>query len=273
MIFCPLYSGSSGNALFVQAGRTRVLIDAGLSGKTITQALEQIGVAPESLDAILITHEHSDHIKGAGVLSRRFHLPVYATAATWQAMETMVGTLPYQVRYEFEPDDEFYIGDLGVNPFVIPHDAAGPVGYRLYNGPVSLSTCTDLGYFASSVLDRVAGSDLVLLESNHDPDMLRANPHYPLALKQRILGRKGHLSNDSCAEALGKLVETGVRQVVLGHLSGENNLPELAYDTACQHLTSLGIIPGEDVQVDMAWRDKVGKVYTLERTLPGRNGL
>lgn len=263
MIFCPLYSGSSGNALFVQAGRTRVLVDAGLSGKAILQALDQIGVPPESLDALLITHEHMDHIKGAGVISRKLHLPVYATAPTWQAMARQLGEIAPRCHREFDPEDEFYIGEMGVSPFSIPHDAACPVGYRLYSGPVSLSTATDLGHFTQSVLAHIGGSDLVLLESNHDPDMLRANPHYPQALKNRILGNRGHLSNESCAQALEQLVGTGVRHVILGHLSGENNLPELAYNTSCRHLCRLGLTPGADVTVDMAWRDKVSQVYTL----------
>lgn len=266
MIFCPLYSGSSGNALFVQAGRTRLLIDAGLSGKMVVGALTAIGVDPETLDGLLITHEHSDHIKGAGVLCRKYHLPVYATSATWQAMAHHLGEIPMGLRREFEKGDEFYIGEAGISPFPIPHDAAGPVGYRVWHGSASLSTATDLGHFTKGVLDHIAGSDLVLLESNHDPDMLRANPHYSQALKNRILSNKGHLSNESCALALEQLVNTGVRHVVLGHLSGENNLPELAYNTSCHHLLKIGLTPGVDVTVDMAWRDRVGQVYTLENT-------
>ena len=263
MLFCPLYSGSSGNALFVQAGRTRLLIDAGLSGKTITGALNAIGVDPATLDGLLITHEHSDHIKGAGILSRKYHLPVYATGPTWQAMEKQLGEIYPGLRREFAKGDDFYIGEAGIATFPIPHDAACPVGYRVWHGPVSLSTATDLGHFTKPVLESIAGSDLVLLESNHDPDMLRANPHYSQALKNRILSNRGHLSNESCALALEQLVNTGVRHVVLGHLSGENNLPELAYNTACQHLMDIGFTPGVDVMVDMAWRDRVGDVYSL----------
>lgn len=263
MVFCPLFSGSSGNAVYVQAGDTRLLIDAGLSGCTVLKALDQIGVDPKTLNAILVTHEHSDHIKGAGILSRKLDLPIYANGLTWEAMERLVGPVSGANRVEFDTRTDFYIGDIGVVPFPIPHDAAAPVGYRLFYGRTSISTATDLGHFSREVLNQIAGSGLVLLESNHDPDMLMANPHYSHGLKKRILGNKGHLSNDACAGAVELLVETGVRHLVLGHLSGENNLPELAYQTTCRRLEQMGLEPGADVRVDMAWRDRVGGVYTL----------
>lgn len=263
MIFCPLFSGSSGNALFVQYRRTRLLIDAGKPGKAITEALRSIGVEPQTLNGILITHEHSDHISGAGVLARRYRLPVYATAATWRAMEKKLGPVPPELKVTFDKAQDFYLGQLGVVPFAIPHDAADPVGYRLYGGAMSIATATDLGQFTHRVRDALAGSSLVLLESNHDPDMLRANPHYPLALKQRILGNHGHLSNDACAEALVELASSGVKNVILGHLSGENNTPDLAMMTSESRVELEGIRLGEDLTLDLAWRDKVGNVYTL----------
>lgn len=264
MTFCPLFSGSSGNALFVQAGRTRVLIDAGKPGKTITEALDLIGVEPQSLDAILITHEHSDHIAGAGVMARRYRLPVYATTDTWAAMDKKVGAIPPDLRRTFDKKQDFYLGDLGVVPFAIPHDAADPVGYRLWCGGVSISTATDLGHFSKTVGQAIAGSSLVLLESNHDPDMLMRNPHYSAHLKQRILSNRGHLSNEACANALLQLVESGVRNIILGHLSGENNLPELALSTSENRAEEAGLRLGKDLSLDLAWRDRVGSVYTLK---------
>lgn len=264
MIFCPLYSGSSGNALFVQAGQTRLLIDAGKPGKTIGEALHLIGVEPDTLDGILITHEHSDHIAGAGVMCRKYHIPVYATEDTWAAMDGKVGAVPPGLRRTFDKREDFYLGQVGVVPFAIPHDAADPVGYRLYGGGVSIATATDLGHFSRRVLDAVAGSSMVLLESNHDPDMLRANPHYSSYLKQRILGNRGHLSNQACAEALLQLVDSGVRHVILGHLSGENNLPELALRTSERRAEEAGLHLGRDLSIDLAWRDRVGGVYTLK---------
>ena len=263
MIFCPLYSGSSGNALFVQYGRTRLLIDAGKPGRTLDEALRQIGVAPDTLDAILITHEHNDHIAGAGVMCRKHHIPVYANEATWQAMAAKVGNVPEDCRRTFDSDSDFYLGDIGIVPFRIPHDAAEPVGYRLWGGGLSIATATDLGFFPRHVRDAVAGSSLVLLESNHDPDMLRMNGHYSTWLKQRILGNRGHLSNEACADALCQLVGTGVRNVILGHLSGENNRPELALSTSESRMEQEGIRLGTDLQLDLAWRDHIGSVYTL----------
>ena len=265
MYFCPLYSGSSGNALFCQYGGTRLLIDAGKSGKTIEDALVSIGADIRTISGVLITHEHSDHIAGAGVLARRFRLPLYATAETWKAMEEKIGKVPPEQRHEFYAGQEFWLGDIGVSPFSIPHDAADPVGYRLWGGSVSISTATDLGHFSQDVFDHIRGSDLVLLESNHDPAMLRANPHYSPALKSRILGDRGHLSNEACAAALLHLAYAGTRHVILGHLSGENNLPALARRVSAGMLEREGIRPGEDLFLQVALRDEVGQVYTLKK--------
>ncbi|MBQ9300143.1 MAG: MBL fold metallo-hydrolase [Clostridia bacterium] len=262
--FCPLFSGSSGNALFVGAGGTRILIDAGLSGRAVSEALNSIGILPETLNGILVTHEHSDHVKGVGILSRKYHLPVYANARTWAAMERQVGTIAPSLHREFETGESFFLGDFSVMPFAIPHDAADPVGYRVYCGACSVATATDMGYFSAKVYDALSGVDILVLESNHDIDMLHANERYSAALKSRILGRHGHLSNEACAEALWMLYQTGVRHVVLGHLSHENNTPELAMRTVCEAMQAHGLVIGRDIMVDMAWRDHVGGVYELE---------
>ncbi len=262
--FCPLFSGSGGNALFIGAGNTRILIDAGLSGRTVSEALNSIGVLPETLNGILVTHEHSDHVKGVGILSRKYHLPIYANARTWAAMERQLGAVSPALHREFETGDSFYIGDFSVMPFAIPHDAADPVGFRVFCGARSVATATDMGFFSPKVLDALSGVDLLVLESNHDIDMLRANEHYSSALKARILGRHGHLSNVACAEALWQLYQTGVRHAVLGHLSHENNTPELALRTVCEAMEAHGLEISRDISVDMAWRDHVGGVYELE---------
>ena len=264
MIFCPLFSGSSGNALFVQYGGTRLLIDAGKSGKMIGEALDMIGVDPATLDGMLITHEHSDHILGAGVLARKYKLPIYATEGTWAAMTDKLGNMPGELRRTFDPFADFYVGDIGVVPFLIPHDAAEPVGYRLWGGNVSIATATDLGHFPRAIRDAVAGSSLVLLESNHDPDMLRMNSKYSQRLKQRILSNHGHLSNDACADALLQLVDSGTQHVILGHLSGENNTPQLALQVSEQRMLREGVRLGVDLCLDVARRDQVGSIYTLE---------
>ena len=263
MYFCPLFSGSSGNALFCQYGNTRLLIDAGKPGRPIEEALRSIGVAPETLSGILVTHEHSDHITGVGVLARRFSLPVYATPGTWTAMEGKIGKIPGQLHREFQAGRDFWLGDIGVVPFGIPHDAADPVGFRLYGGSLSVSTATDLGYFSREVYEQIAGSSLILLESNHDPEMLRMNPHYSAPLKARILGERGHLSNETCARALISLVNAGTGTVLLGHLSGENNTPELAMRVSRETLDAEDIQPGRDIILDVALRDTTGPVYTI----------
>ena len=261
--FCPLYSGSSGNAVFVGAGNTRILIDAGLSGRAVTDALSQIGLLPETLNGILVTHEHSDHIKGVGILSRKYHLPVYANAGTWDAMQRLVGAVDSPLHREFVSNESFYIGDLAILPYSTSHDAAEPVGFRVDYGAHSVATATDTGVFTKRMLEALSGVDIILLESNHDIDMLHANEHYSQTLKNRILGRKGHLSNEACGEALWQLYQTGVRHAVLGHLSHENNSPELAMRTVCESLTAHGLAGGTDSRVDMAWRDHVGGMYEI----------
>ena len=264
MYFCPLYSGSSGNALFCQYGETRLLIDAGKPAKAVAEALAAIGVEPETISGVLITHEHTDHISGAGVLARRYHLPLYATPGTWRGIGDKIGRVDSELKREIAPGREFWLGDVGVSPFSIPHDAAQPVGFRLGGGSVSISTATDLGVFTDDVYSHIAGSSLVLLESNHDPEMLRSNPRYAPSLKQRILSDRGHLSNDACAQALLRLIAGGTGNVILGHLSGENNTPTLARRVSETALNREGIEPGRDVRLQIALRDQVGDVYCIQ---------
>ena len=264
LTFCPLFSGSSGNALFIGAGDTRILIDAGMPGKSIEKALNEIGVLPETLTAIAVTHEHSDHVKGVGIMSRKYHLPVYANERTWNAMARTVGEIAPRNRREFVDEEDFYIGDLALYPFSIPHDAAYPVGYRVFYGGRSVATATDMGYMKKSVLKTLSGVDVLLLESNHDPELLMQNPHYSMYLKQRILGNHGHLSNAASADALVDLCETGVRQVLLGHLSGENNTPELALNTATERLMRAGVRLNEEVGLGLAWRDRVSRKFEID---------
>lgn len=263
--FCPLRSGSSGNALFVQAGEARILVDAGLSGRAVERALAEIGAAPDTLSAILVSHEHSDHIAGAGILSRRFNLPVYATEGTWLAMDDKpcMRGVALENRRLIASDASFYIRDIAVSPFSIPHDAADPVGFALHYGGRKICIATDIGHIAGSWLRALHGADLVLLEANHDPDLLRASTRYHARLKARILGKRGHLSNHDSGAALTELAEGGLRNVILGHLSAETNSPELAYGTVTAALLAAGIQPGKDMQVDMAWRDRIGTYYEI----------
>lgn len=261
--FCPLFSGSSGNALYLGCEETHLLIDAGMSGAKITAELERIGVSPKALSGILVTHEHADHIAGVGVLSRRYDIPVYANAGTWDAMRAKLGTISEKNVMLFETGVDFHVGSVDVLPFPTPHDAAEPVGYSFYAGQNKLSIATDLGTVRESWLKHIEGSDLVLLESNHDVDMLKAG-RYPYELKRRILGAKGHLSNDAAGKAAVELARRGVRTIVLGHLSGENNFPELAYQSVCTALQLEEIEPGRDVMISVASRDGASGMYILE---------
>ena len=264
--FCSLNSGSNGNATYIAAGNTRVLVDAGLSGQGVSKRLAQLEVLPETISAIVISHEHADHVRGAGVLSRKYRIPVYATQAAWQtdAMRRLVGQVPPGLMRVFNSGEEFYIGDIGIQTIPIPHDTVDPVAFRLYAGSRSVAVATDMGRVPRKVLRGLSGADLILLESNHDPDMLLHNALYPEHLKQRILGGNGHLSNLDCARTLLELVETGVQHAVLGHLSHDNNTPELALQTVSEQLSLRGVRPGTDIRLDMAWRDRIGGVYTLE---------
>lgn len=261
---CSLNSGSCGNATYIAAGNTRLLVDAGLSGKEITAALQQIGVLPETLSGILVSHEHADHVRGIGVLARKYRLPVYANYRTWQAMHRLVGEVPAAQQRIFESDSDFFVQDLNILPFSIPHDTVDPVAFRVHHGNRSVAVATDMGFVPKRVLQRLSGTDLVLLESNHDPVMLQNNDRYPLILKKRILGTNGHLSNEDCGQTLVKLNDSGVRYALLGHLSQDNNTPELAMQTVTETLLRNGLTPGRDIIVEMTWRDRVGAIYTIE---------
>lgn len=261
--FCTLFSGSSGNAVYLSTDQGSILIDCGMSGRQTLDAMRQNGLSPEELKAILITHEHSDHVKGAGILARRLGLPIYATEGTWTGMEAAVGDIPPQHRVVITAGESFFLNDLEILPFSIPHDANDPTGYRIYTPRTSVAVATDLGYFADSVRDAVTGAEVVLLESNHDPDMLRQNAFYPAQLKKRILGKKGHLSNESGAEAAVALAKSGTRHLLLGHLSSENNTPDLAYRTALSALENAGAQLDRDVTLNVAGRFRTSCMYTM----------
>ncbi len=261
-VFCPLFSGSSGNAMYLAAGDTRLLIDAGVPAKSLLAALATLDVAPESLSGILVTHEHSDHIRGVGALSRKLDLPVYASEGTWAAMESKVGEVATRNQRAFRAGEDFYVRDIGVEPFSIPHDAADPVGFSLLYQGRKVAVATDLGHIQPRWVRAVSGADVLLIESNHDLRMLETGS-YPQYLKSRIRGRNGHLSNVDCGKALVELAATGVRTCILGHLSPENNLPELAYQTVRDALSAQGIRCGEDFQLDVAWRDRISTYYTI----------
>ena len=263
MKFCSLYSGSSGNSIFIASDNTRVLIDAGLAGKKIDEALKHIGEEASSIDGIFITHEHIDHIKGVGVLSRKYDIPIYANDNTWAVMEKNIGRIKEHNIRIMDRRSSITINDLEIRSFNIPHDAIAPVGYTVSYAGKSASVVTDFGVFTEEIRDNIIDSDIILLESNHDVNMLRMGP-YPYKLKLRVLGENGHLSNEDCGSAIVSLLKNDKKkQIVLGHLSGTNNHPDLAYQTVVDVLSANGIRPGDDVILQLASRHNPSEIILL----------
>ena len=260
--FCPLFSSSKGNCAYIGSGDSGILIDTGRSAKQINEALFNIGVDPDSLNAIFITHEHSDHISGLRVFAEKHKIKVYATEGTLSALEEK-NILTSKIEYDAVSFDGTQAGSLLVTPFRTSHDAKESCGY-LVDTPDGrrLAVCTDLGYVSDEVSSAVCGSDLVLLESNHDIMMLE-NGLYTYDLKQRIKGKRGHLSNECCAELAQKLVQSGTTRLVLGHLSQENNIPQLAYQTTFAALSASGAKEDSDYILKVAKPDWEGKAILL----------
>lgn len=262
MDFCTLYSGSSGNSIYIGTDKTKLLVDAGVSGKKIQEGLSEIGVNPNDIKGILITHEHDDHIKAAGILSRRFNIPIYANKDTWMAMESAIGEVKSDNIRVFEKYYPFEIGDITIIPFKIPHDASSPCGYSFINENKKVSIATDIGHASEDVKNNIKDSDLILLESNHDVEMLKVGP-YPYYLKRRVLSEVGHLSNEDCGKTIVDILNSRIKKVVLGHLSKTNNYPELAYRTVLSILEMNGIRDGVDVDIDIAHRERTGKFHCI----------
>jgi phosphoribosyl 1,2-cyclic phosphodiesterase len=259
-----LSSSSSGNSTLIQAGQSRILVDAGFSGKQLTSLLRQVGTEPHELDAILVTHEHVDHVRGAAVLSNRYAIPVYATGGTFKGMENSKCNLSQNRRVEIDPDVSFIIGDCVIDPLPISHDANQPVAFRFSYRGGSLAVVTDLGHCTEKLLEQLAGVDVLLMESNYNPQLLLDNPRYPGHLKRRIEGRKGHLSNENCADALYELQRVGTKYALLGHLSKENNRPDLALQEVGEALQNKGVRLDEHLHLDLCHPDRPSARYALD---------
>lgn len=244
-----LASGSTGNAVYVEAGKTRVLIDAGIGIRQLRAAFEEIAVEMETLDAVIVTHEHSDHIRGLSALIRRYgELPIYTSEGTWSHLQRLWpddSTIVHRIVRAAAP---VALGELVLEPFPLSHDAAEPLGFCLYAGGKKLVLATDLGYVSAAVKDVVKGAHTYILETNHDVELLRVGS-YPWHLKRRILGDKGHLSNDSASEFLCDVLTEDTTAVYLAHLSQENNRPELANATVTQALLKMSARIREQVAV------------------------
>ena len=251
--FAILSSGSSGNCLFVEYRGTRILVDAGFSAKKIEYLLGEIGQSPRDLDAMFVTHEHADHAKGLGTMSRRFDLPIYANEGTWQGLINSCGRIKDENIKLFASNKFLSFGSMDILPIKVHHDAKEPVGFILYVGNKKISLLTDTGIVDDKMAYEIKGSDIYYLEANHDLEALKRGP-YPYPLKLRVMSNMGHLSNDQSAEALADALEGKGEQIFLGHLSETNNTADLSRLTVDNYLTSLGLDTNKDISLDVADR-------------------
>jgi len=258
-----LGSGSKGNCTLVCGEKSKILIDCGLPLLDIEKELAILGINPQEIEAILVTHEHSDHIKSIEKFCKKYHTKVYAHVNEWSALKTKIKTLPFDLQKQFD-DNDFYVGDLTISSFELSHDANMCVGYSVYSQNAKFSIATDLGYCPESVVQNLKKSDVVLLEANHDENLLLNNPKYPVILKNRILSKKGHLSNIASAEVIARLVGD-TNQIILGHLSEENNSPTLAYNTIKTGLAKKGIIEGKNIFVDVAYQHRMSNIFEIKK--------
>lgn len=265
MRLCSIASGSSGNCIYAGSDSTHILVDVGISGKKTEEGLRSLGLTMRDIDGILITHEHTDHIAGLGVLVRKYQTPVYATGGTIEAIKNMscVGAIAEELFHPVYADEKVIIKDLVCNPMTISHDAAEPVAYRICHGKKKIGIVTDLGTYNDYTVECLKGVNALVLEANHDVNMLQVGP-YPYYLKQRILGERGHLSNERAGQLLCRLLHPQLQAVVLGHLSKDNNLPELAYETVRVEVAmSGGRGLAAEIPLQVAQRSEVSPVVHI----------
>lgn len=265
MRLCSIASGSSGNCIYVGSDATHLLVDAGISGKKVETGLRELELTGADIDGILITHEHSDHIAGLGVLCRKYGIPVYATKGTIQAIKQgcTKNTIEDSLFHEIEADKKMIIKDVTVSPMRVSHDAAEPVAYRIGYEGKKVAICTDLGFYNDYTVECLKGMDALLIEANHDVNMLQVGP-YPYYLKQRILGNRGHLSNENSGRLINSILHDHLKAIVLGHLSKENNLPELAYEAVRMEISlSDNTYNAGDFPISVACRSDVSPVIQI----------
>lgn len=258
-----LSSGSKGNSIFIEGGGTKLLVDVGLSLTNIEKRLSKMGECGDNIDAILLTHEHFDHLCGVKCFLRKHKLAkVYIPAFVREMAIEAISCLPASQVEWFESSD-FKVKDLEISCFVLPHDSNFCVGYSVNSDDKKVSVATDLGFVSKDTLKSLSGSDILFLESNHDENLLKQNPKYPAKTKKRILSDNGHLSNLACGLAIVSLAPTGLKQVVLSHLSEENNTPNLAYATIRKLLLEYGIEEGKHLFIDVAFQNDIGTIFNL----------
>ena len=256
--YCSLYSGSSGNSFFIQSNNTNILIDAGVSAKKIVSALSTFKIDVNKIDAILVTHEHSDHTKGLATLSNNYNIPIFANKKTWEALDNISSKIKKNNIKYFDTLKYFKIGDFKIFSFPISHDAIEPCGFNIYYDNKKISIATDIGSVSTDLLNHLKNSTSIFLESNYDPNILKYSS-YPYILKKRILGNDGHLSNESAGKVLATLYNSGLRNAILVHLSKENNFPELAYKTVFNEIVNC-----KNFNLDIAPRDTPSKMFEIK---------
>ncbi len=248
--YCPLASGSKGNAIYFGSERTKILIDAGLSGRATERKLKEIGVDISEIEAIIITHDHSDHIAGLKVLALKYGIPVFANMETAKGIYQTLGECP-QFKI-FQTGEGFQFADIEIHPFSIQHDTADPVAFTLKTADLKIGICTDLGFATTLVRSHLKGCDYLYVEANHEPSMVHACSR-PMVYKQRVLSRSGHLSNEACADLIAEVMHAGLRHIHLAHLSQECNHPDRALEYVGQKIA-------EHVKVSVAPQETIGEV-------------
>ncbi|MBP1949430.1 MBL fold metallo-hydrolase [Virgibacillus litoralis] len=238
--FSVLASGSTGNAFYIESDQEKLLVDAGLSGKQMDRLLGEVQVNPSSLTGILVTHEHSDHIKGLGIIARKYNLPIYANDKTWKAMENSIGTISLDQKFHFNMEEIKTFGDIDVESFGVSHDAAEPMFFTFRQNGKKVALVTDLGYVSERIKKTVEDADAYIFEANHDVGMLRMG-RYPWNVKRRILGDNGHVSNEDCGLALADIISNRTKRIYLAHLSQDNNMKDLARMSVDSMLHERGI--------------------------------
>jgi phosphoribosyl 1,2-cyclic phosphodiesterase len=246
--FSVLASGSTGNAFYIESGEEKILVDAGLSGKRMEQLLSQVNIDPHELSRILVTHEHSDHIKGLGIMARRYNLPIYANEKTWKAMENQIGKISLDQKFHFNMEETRTFGNLDIESFAVSHDAADPMFYTFHHEGKKVALVTDLGYVSERIKKTVENADAYIFESNHDVSMLRMG-RYPWNVKRRILGDSGHVSNEDCALALTDILTDRTKRIYLAHLSLDNNMKDLARMSVSNILQERGFELGRRIEL------------------------